>query len=182
MLRIAFILVLLFLFLSHLFMFKILFGKDLQKEIKRKEKKGGESLPGTRPWPRLPPASISRGPFFSGPPDQPSARLPSFPPCLTIFGPTCQPIHPLPQAVFEQDIPTRSEQIFPVLDRICCPRARVERLYKTQVRHLGFVLHLLQARALNESAVPPSDLAEFGGTLCRREPPLSSLGASKAFR
>jgi len=40
MLGISFIFVLLFLFLSHLFMFKILFGKDLQKEIKRKEKKG----------------------------------------------------------------------------------------------------------------------------------------------
>jgi len=61
--------------------------------------------------------------------------------------------------------------ILPVLDGICCPRARVERLYKTRVRYLGFVLHLLQARALIESAAPPLDLT----VPRRRGAPCSSL-------
>ena len=156
---------------------------SLKKKIKRKEKKRGEKASlepgrGPRSHPHPSPAAC----FSPAHQTSPARASPPFLLVSLISGPTCQPIHPLPQAVFEQDIPTRSEQIFPVLDGICCPRARVERLYKTRVRHLGFVLHLLQARALNESAVPPSDLAEFGGTLCRREPPLSSLGASKAFR
>ena len=77
---------------------KILFGKDLQKEKKEKKKRGG--APGN--WPKPIPFPPRRP--LSGPADQPSVRAsPPFLLVSLISGPTCQPNHPLPPAMFEQE-------------------------------------------------------------------------------
>ena len=75
---------------------KILFKKALENRKKKKiEKKG-------KPQPSSSSTSLGQG-MAHFPPAAQARASPPFLLVSLIFGPTCQPNHPLPPAVFEQD-------------------------------------------------------------------------------